>query len=102
MNQTSNSNGDRPAIERIADIVAVNRPERQHVLLSAFLRIPRVYLRVCQAHKTAGVLFLRRHTSEGILTALIGIMGTVLGTVPDWALSAFSRREMLSLYIGLS
>ncbi len=40
--------------------------------------------------------------SEGILTALIGIMGTVLGTVPDWALSAFARREMLSLYIGLS
>lgn len=38
--------------------------------------------------------------SEGILTALIGSMGTVLGTVLGWALSAFSRRGRLSLYLS--
>lgn len=89
MNQASNFNGDSPTIKRIADIVAVNQPGRQHVLFSAFLRIPRVYLHVCQAHKMAGVLFLRRHTSKRILTALIGIMGTVLGTVLGGPLARF-------------
>lgn len=36
--------------------------------------------------------------SESILTALIGIAGTVLGTVLGWVLSTFSRWGRLELY----
>ena len=42
--------------------------------------------------------FFRGNMSDSILTALIGIAGTVLGTVLGWLLSTFSRRGRLEIY----